>query len=152
MSNLTRCRTADREPFKAIQSPIVSDEGVHLAVLTITAIIATTSAETAIEEVLNSQMACAPNDPTDRFQPALAIGATATNESGLYGLVERLDGFMKLANLAAEVCGHCLIILRDDRVGITPAADVDSSMGQARLGSGLSGVYRECSRLTHYGY
>ena len=109
MSNLTRCRTADREPFKAIQSPIVSDEGVHLAVLTITAIIATTSPEAAIEEVLNSQMACAPNDPTDPFQPALAIGATAINESGLYGLLERLDGFMKLANLAAEVRGHCLV-------------------------------------------
>ena len=51
-------------------------------------------------------MVCAPNDPTDQFQPALAIGATATNQSGLCGLLERLDDFMRLANLAAEVRGR----------------------------------------------
>ena len=108
----------------------MSDQGVQLAVLTITAIVATANAETAIEEALtaNSQMACAPNDPTDQLQPALAIGAAATNQSGLYGLLERLDGFMRLANLAAEVRGHWLVIL-PDAADITLAADVGSSMG-----------------------
>ena len=64
--------------------------------------------ETAIEEAsnANSQMACAPNDPADQPQPALAIGAAATNQSGLSGLLQRLDGFMRLANLAAEVRGR----------------------------------------------
>ena len=134
MSNLTRCRknlTADREAFKAIQSPVVSDQGVQLAVLTITATVAATNAETAIEEALkaNAQMACAPNDPADQLQPALAIGAAATNQSGLYGLLGRLDGFMRLANLAAEVRDHCLAILPDDAADINLAADVGPSMG-----------------------
>ena len=86
----------------------MSDQGVQLAVLTITAIVAATNAETVIEEALNpnSLMACAPNDTTDQLQPALAIGAAATNQSGLYSLLERLDGFMRLANLATEVRGH----------------------------------------------
>ena len=109
----------------------MSDQGVQLAVLTITAIVATASAETAIDEALNanSQMTCAPNDPMDPLQPTLAIGATATNQSGLSGLLERLGGFMKLTNLAAEVRGHCLAILPYDMAGITPAADVGSPMG-----------------------
>ena len=153
MSNLTRCRTADREPFKAIQSPVMSDEGMQLAVLTITAIVATTSAETAIEEALNanSQMTSASNDPTDQLQPALTMGATAANQSGLSGLLERLDGFMKLADLTAEVRSR---YFRTTMADITPTADVGSSMGQTCLGCGLSGVYRECSqlKLTHYGH
>ena len=95
----------------------MSDQGVELAVLAITATVAAANAETAIEEALNanSQMACAPNDPTDELQPALAIGVAATNQSGLYSLLGRLDGFMRLANLAAEVRDHCLVILPDER-------------------------------------
>ena len=109
----------------------MSDQGVQLAVLTITAIVAAANAETAIEEALNanSQMACAPNDPTDQLQPALAIGAAATNQSGLSGLLQRLDGFMRLANLAAEVRGRWFVIRPDNAADITLAADVDPSMG-----------------------
>ena len=94
----------------------MSDQGVQLAVLTITAVVATASAGTAIEEVLNAnlQMACAPNDPTDQLQPALAIGAAVTNQSGLSGLLQRLDGFMRLANLAAEVRGRWLVMCPDN--------------------------------------
>ena len=109
----------------------MSDQGVQLAVLTITAIVATANAETAIEEALNanSQMACAPNDPTDQLQPALAISAAATNQISLSGLLQRLDGFMRLANLAAEVRGRWLVICPDNAADITLAADVGSSMG-----------------------
>ena len=108
----------------------MSDQGVQLAVLTITAIVAAANTETAIEEALNanSQMARAPNDPTDQLQPALAISAAPTNQSGLSGLLQRLDGFMRLANLAAEVRGHWLVIF-PDAADITLAADVGSSMG-----------------------
>jgi len=109
----------------------VSDQGVQLAVLTITATVATANAETAIEGALtaNSQMACAPSDPTDQLQPALAIGAAATNQCGLSGLLQRLDGFMRLGNLAAEVRGHWSVILPDDAADITLTVDVGSSMG-----------------------
>ena len=134
VSNLVISRAAgdlDREPFKAIRSPVVSDQGVQLAVLTITAVVAIADAETAIEEAFTatSQMGGAPNDPTDTFQPALAISAAATNQSGLYSLLERLDGFMRLANLAAEVRGRWLVIRPDDAADITLAADSGSSMG-----------------------
>ena len=107
----------------------MSYQGVQLAVLTITAIFATANADTAIEEALNDNSQLAPNDPTDQLQPALAIGAAATNQSGLYGLLGQLDGFMRLANLAAEVRGLWLVILPDDAADITLAADVGSSMG-----------------------
>ena len=109
----------------------MSDQGVQLAVLTITAIVAAANAETATEEAsnANSQMTCAPNDPTDQLQPALAIGAVATNQSGLSGLLQRLDGFMRLANLAAEVRVRWLVIRPDNAADITLAADLGSSMG-----------------------
>ena len=109
----------------------MSDQGVELAVLTITASAAAANAETAIEGALtaNSQMACAPSDPTDPLQPALATGAAATNQSGLYCLLGRLDGFMRLANQAAEVRGRWLVIRPDDAADITLAADLGSSMG-----------------------
>ena len=91
----------------------MSDQGVQLAVLTITATITVANAATAIEEAINanSQMTGAPNNPTDQLQPALAIGSTLTSQSGLSSLLERLDGFMRLGNLAAEVRGDCLVIL-----------------------------------------
>jgi len=93
------------EPFKAVHSPVLSDQGVQLGVLTITAIIIAADHEAAVQEAVsaNSKMQSAPNDPTDQLQPALAIEDTVVNKSGLLSLLERLDGFMKLANLAAEV-------------------------------------------------
>ena len=109
----------------------MSDQGVQLAVLTIAATITAASAETAIEEAINanSQMICAPNDPMDQLQPAIAIGSTLASQSGLSSLLERLDGFMRLGNLAAEVRGHCLVIFPDHMADITLAANVGSSMG-----------------------
>ena len=68
--------------------------------------------------------------PTDRLQPALfAIGAAATNQSGLSGLLQRRDGFMRLANLAAEARGRWLVIRPDDAADLTLTADLGSSMG-----------------------
>ena len=114
MSNLTQCREdLIIEPSKAIQSPVVSDQGVRLAVLTITATITEASAEAGVQEALsaNSEMVSAPNDPTDQVQPALAIGAALTTQSGLEGVLKRLDEFMRLADLAAEVRCHCSVVL-----------------------------------------
>ena len=67
--------------------------------------------------------------PTDRLQQALAIGAAATNQSGPSGLLQRLDGFMRLANLAAEIRGRWLVIRPDDAADLTLTADLGSSMG-----------------------
>ena len=88
------------------------------------ATVATVNAETAIEEAFNanSRMACAPNDPTDQLQPALVLGGIAANQSGLYSLLERLNSFMRLVNLAAEVYGHFFVIPPDNAVNVALAA------------------------------
>jgi len=85
----------------------MSDQGERLAVLTATTTITVTDVEAAVQEASssNSKMATAPNDPADRLQPALAIGP-ALSQNGLCGILERLDGFMRLAGLAAEVRPH----------------------------------------------
>jgi len=93
------------EPFKAIQSPVLSDQGVQLGALTITAIIIAADHEAVMQEAVSahSKMQSAPNDPIDQLQPALVIEDAVVNKSGLLSVLERLDGFMRLANLAAEV-------------------------------------------------
>src|ERR1700735_3452544 len=89
------------EPFKAVQSPVLSDQGVQLGVLTITAIITAADEEAAVQEAMsaNSKMRSIPNDPIDQLQPALAIEDAVVNKSGLLSVLEQLDGFMRLANL-----------------------------------------------------
>ena len=66
-------------------------------------------AEASVQGALNaaSEMASSPNDYIDQLQPALAISAAVTNQSGLLGVLERLDGFMRLTDLATEV--RCII-------------------------------------------
>ena len=66
-------------------------------------------AEVSMQGALNaaSEMTSSPNDYTNQLQPALAISAAVTNQSGLLGVLERLDGFMRLADLAAEV--RCIV-------------------------------------------
>ena len=60
----------------------------------------------SLQEALSahSEMASPPNDSTDQLQPGLAIGAAVASQSGLMRVLERLDGFMRLADLAVEVC------------------------------------------------
>ena len=65
-------------------------------------------AEVSVQGALNAKSEMAsPNDYTDQLQPALAISAAVTNQSGLLGVLDRLDGFMRLADLAAEV--RCIV-------------------------------------------
>ena len=131
----------------------MSDRGERLAVLIATITITATDVETAMQEASssNSKMATAPNDPVDRLQPALAIG-TAVSQNGLRGILERLDGFIRLAGLAAEVRPHYLMVLLDRMDDITWTADEGPSVGQTRMGSCVSSIYSECSQSTHCGY
>ena len=65
-------------------------------------------ADVSVQGALNAKSEMAsPNDYTDQLQPALAISATVTNQSGLLSVFERLNGFMRLADLAAEV--RCIV-------------------------------------------
>jgi hypothetical protein len=85
----------------------MSREGTHLALLMVTVTASVADVAASMQEALNanSEMT-SPSDPTDQLQPGLAIAAVR-NQSGLLGVLERLDGFMELANLAAEV--RCVV-------------------------------------------
>ena len=131
----------------------MSNQGEQHAVLTATITITVTDVEAAMQEAssLNSKMTTAPNDPADQLQPALAIG-TAVSQNGLCVVLERLDGFMRLADLAAEVSHHYSMVLSDRMDDITWTTDAGPSVGQARMGSCVSGIYSECSQYMHCGY
>ena len=74
----------------------------------------------------NSEMGSTPNDPIDQHQPALAIGAAVTSQTGLHDVLERLHGFMRLTDLAAEA-RHLTVALI---IWLTePTTNVDSSVG-----------------------
>jgi hypothetical protein len=106
VSNLLCCeKDLSAEPSEAIQSPLVSDQGVQLAVLTITATITSIDVEGAVREAFSadSKMKSPPIDPGDRPQPGLTMEATASNANGLWRVLGQLDGFMRIANVAAEV-------------------------------------------------
>ena len=77
--------------------------------LAITATITVADVEAPVQEAssANSKMATDPNDPTDQLQPAPAIGAVVTDQSGLRAVLERLEGLMGLADLAAEARFRC---------------------------------------------
>ena len=65
-------------------------------------------ADVSVQGALNAKSEMAsPIDYTDQLQPALAISAAVTNQSSLLGVLDRLDGFMRLADLAAEV--RCIV-------------------------------------------
>ena len=53
----------------------------------------------------NAAIACAPDDPTDLVPPALSgVAAAATKQLNLGSILGRLEGFMELAKVVAEVC------------------------------------------------
>ena len=118
------------EPFKAVHSPVLSDQGVQVGVLTITAIIIAANHETALQEAVsaNSKMQSAPTDPTDQLQTALAIEDAVVNKSGLLSVLERLEGFMRLANLAADV-RYCSMSALRPPADIVRPRNIDSPMG-----------------------
>jgi hypothetical protein len=94
----------------------------------------------------DSKMASAPNDPTDRLQPGLAIGAVVANKRGFQCLLERLEGFMKLADLAAEV--HCqLPAVLQTIANDSWTNDIGSPMGQTCVGSYIGSIYSEPSEV-----
>lgn len=50
-------------------------------------------------------MACPPTEPTGQLPLGVSVVAAAsTRRLKTWSVLERLDGFMNLANLAAEVC------------------------------------------------
>jgi hypothetical protein len=60
----------------------------------------------ALQQTLDAggEMAPAPIDPTAQLPPVLSLVADTTSQLDFRSVLERLNGFMKVANLAAEVC------------------------------------------------
>jgi len=96
------------ESSEAIRSAAVSDQEVQLALLTIMTTVTGVDAGAAVQAAFNadSNMAFAPIDLGDFPKPASSNTAAIANQNGLRSVLERLDGFMRLANIAAEVCFH----------------------------------------------
>jgi len=77
-------------------------------------------AGTAVQQAAdaNAVMAYAPGDPTDEVPTALSnAAAAATKQFDLGSILGRLEGFMELAGVAAEVCRS--MFLFSDRVELT---------------------------------
>jgi len=71
--------------------------------VTISELDAGAAAQQAVDA--NAAMACAPDDPTDQVPAALSgAAAAATKQFDLGSILGRLEGFMQLAGVAAEVC------------------------------------------------
>ena len=51
-----------------------------------------------------AETAFAPVDPTGQLPPGLSDVANITSQLDFRSILDRLDGFMKVANLVAEVC------------------------------------------------
>ena len=102
-------RTSQTDPSTVVRSPIISSQGRELALLVMTVTGSAVDAEVSVRGAWNaaSGMTSSPNNYTDQLQPALAISAALTNQRGLLSVLDRLDGFMRLANLAAEV--RCIV-------------------------------------------
>ena len=83
---------------------------MQLALLKITVVISVANAESAVQQATeaHASMARAPNDPTDQLPPIVPVVKDAVNQLDLQSVLERLEGFMKLADLVAGVCVHRL--------------------------------------------
>jgi hypothetical protein len=116
---------------------VASYLGTQLAVLKVTVAISAVDAAAAVQEAwdANERLVTGPTDPTDPLQPGLAIVAAADNQVSFRGVLDRLDGFMKLANVAAEVRSYYPSISTTTNLIL---CDVDPSMGQTRMGSCFS--------------
>ena len=95
-------------------------------------------AETAVQQAAdaNAAMGCAPDDLTNQLPPTLsAVASAATSQFDLGSILKRLEGFMKLANLAAEVCVLFCGVL-------TSLIDLYLSRRCTRLLNSLGGSYQ----------
>jgi hypothetical protein len=97
---------ADVPSIIVIESPISSLQGAEIALLKINVTISELDAEAAVQQTVdaNATMARAPDDPTDQVPPAFSGAATAAmKQFDLGSVLKRLEGFMELAKVAAEV-------------------------------------------------
>ena len=89
-----------------IESPVFSGGGAQIGLLKLTVTLSVVEMEAAAQQAMdaNAQMVSAPIDPTVELPPGLSDVADTAKRLDFGSVLARLDGFMKVADLAAEVC------------------------------------------------
>jgi hypothetical protein len=98
-------------------------------------------ARAAVQQAMdaNAAMASAPIDPTTQPPPDLLVVANTATQLDFRSVLGHLDGFMKVANLAAEVCRFHSTVLQtlDDPICTFHA---DPPVGQIGVGSCIRSI------------
>ena len=89
-----------------IESPVFSGGGAQIGLLKLTVTLSVVDMEAAVQQAMdaNAEMASAPIDPTVELPSGLSDVADTARRLDFGGVLARLEGFMKVADLAAEVC------------------------------------------------
>ena len=89
-----------------IESPVFSGGGAQIGLLKLTVTLSVVDTEAAVQQAMdaNAEMASAPIDPTAQLPSGLSDVADTARKLDFGSVLARLDGFMKVADLAAEVC------------------------------------------------
>ena len=89
-----------------IESPVFSDGGAQIGLLKLTVTLSVVDTQAAVQQAIdaNAEMASAPIDPTVELPSGLSDVADTAMKLDLGGVLARLNGFMKIADLVAEVC------------------------------------------------
>jgi len=88
-----------------IESPVFSERGAQIGLLKLTVTLSIVDTQAAVQQAMdaNAQMA-APIDPIVQLPSGLSDVADTARRLDFGSVLVRLDGFMKVADLAAEVC------------------------------------------------
>ena len=89
-----------------IESPVFSVGGAQIGLLKFTVTSSVVDTQAAVQQAkdANAEMASAPIDTTVQLPPGLSDVADTVRRLDLGSVLARLNGFMKAADLAAEVC------------------------------------------------
>ena len=89
-----------------IESPVVSGGGAQIGLLKLTVTLSVVNTEAAVQQAMdaNAEMASPPIDPTVQLPLGLSDVADPARKLDFGSVLPRLDRFVKVADLAAEVC------------------------------------------------
>ena len=124
-----------------IESPVFSGGGAQIGLLKLTVTLSVVDTEAAVQEAMdaNAEMASAPIDPTVELPSGLSDVADTARKLDFGSVLARLDGFMKVADLAAEVCRCYSATLQRLNYPIH-TFHADPPIGQIDMGSGISSI------------
>ena len=124
-----------------IESPVFSERGVQIGLLKLTVTLSVVDTEAAVQQAIdaNAEMASAPIDATVQLPPGLSDIADTARRLDLGSVLGRLDGFMKVADLAAEVCRYYSAALQRLNYPIY-TFHAGPPVGQVGVGSCISSI------------